>query len=165
MNHTKPRIVHPDSKEALTVRLNEAVRRKATIVSQLKNADFDIENIKLKIKEKETVQELEVTAHAIERFKQRILNMPNTKVRKMLKDDALFRKVKNGGDGKYSLPQIPYCIVIVRDNAIITVYSKHDAEYRLDKLAHYMSYWVNRRIDQARGLNSEIMSFENFLNK
>lgn len=93
-------------------------------------------------------EELEVTLHAVQRFKERIENVPNKIAKSILSDDNLLRKYKEHGEGKYKLTKYPNVLAVVSNFKVVTVYPRTDVGLRLVELTKYMDYWIEKRCQQ-----------------
>lgn len=149
--------------DKLTVSINMLYAEKQALQKQIDIVDKKINKLK-KGREETATQGITVTEHAIERFKERIINIPERKIKQMLRSETLLNMIKVSGSGKYVLPEMPMCTVAVEDFTIVTVYNRHDPFYKLDMLSHYMKYWVNMRV-RSEFHDVEIMDFKEFSKK
>lgn len=92
-----------------------------------------------------TKDALTVTKHAVDRFGERIMKMPATKIRKILSEPELLERYNRCGDGKYQLKSLPHCVCVVADGAILTCYNKFDPFEQLE-LARL---WIHECIDRG----------------
>lgn len=108
-----------------------------------------IESIKEQIaKEEQAAKEvtISVSEHAVLRFKERIMDLPATKIRKMLTNPELTEAYKKRGAGKYLLKEVPDALLVVTDGVIVTVVNRFSPEEKLKVLGEYMNYFVDSRV-------------------
>lgn len=68
---------------------------------------------------------LEVTAHAIDRFKERIEPLSDRDIRNILSSDDILQKYNKGGNGRYEINGYNNAYVIIHDfkvNTVIDIY-------------------------------------------
>jgi hypothetical protein len=105
---------------------------------------IDIEILKLQQEYKKVKQHgLTVTEHAIQRFQERILDLPRQRIKTILSSPELHAKYLRHKSEKYRIKEVPGCVVVIKDSKVITVYSSVDPFYRLMMLEKYMDYYID----------------------
>lgn len=83
-------------------------------------------NLRKKLKDAEKAKKIHITDHALLRYIERILGIDVEQIRNEILTEETRYQVFVLGDGKYPVNNDHY--VIIRDNALITVYPINDAE-------------------------------------
>lgn len=130
--------IHLDKKRKLNLEYNTLSEQ---FVS-LKKKISAVQNKINEIKNKEEEQGLLISAHAYDRYKERILNTRNRYIKKHLLTKDLINLVKNK-DGNFSHPNIKHLTVVVKDNTIVTLYKSFDVEKEFNYLTMYMNHFIN----------------------
>lgn len=107
---------------------------------------------------------LTVTEHAIERFRQRILDLPRQRIKQILSSKALYEKWKTVKGERYRVKEAAGCIAVIKDATVITVYSSIDPDYRLNVLSKYMDYFIDNLVEKhLNGLEIPVKPFKMFI--
>jgi hypothetical protein len=131
-------LAHLDKKKQLQ-------RERDSILMQIRTLKEKAEKISVELVELEKVidvRELAVTDHAIERFKQRAIDIPTKKIRQMLTSNELTQAYRKKGDGVFTVAGMPHIRAVIRDFTIITVINTSDPEERIKMLREYMNYYI-----------------------
>lgn len=106
---------------------------------------------------------LNISNHAIERFKQRFMMMSNSQVKKILSHPDLLDKYRKGGPGYYSIPDCPKMKARIQDSTIVTVVNPFDLEVQFRYASEYVMYKVEHFIKQLEGKTTKPLSFERYI--
>lgn len=129
---------HDSVRTELNTRLTSLVKRRA-------QTDREIEDIKNKLDKLPAPDKIIITNHAVERYQQRINNLPAKIVKKVLSDPTLLRRYKVHGSGLYRLADYPNVITVIVNFTIVTVKSDRDPKQQLVILEQYMDKWLDLR--------------------
>jgi L-cysteine desulfidase len=108
------------------------------------------------------VRELVVTDHAIERFKERVIDIPVKKIKQILTSGELTEAYRRKGDGRYGIKELPNVVVQITDFAVVTVINTALPEERLELLSHYMNYYIDELALKYTGHEVNIMKIKTF---
>lgn len=108
-------------------------------------------------------EQLTVTSHAVQRFKERIQNVPDKIAKKILSDPNLIEKYKISGKGRFRLTAYPEVIVVISNFTVVTCFSKKDPQMKLQDLEIYMDYYIDELIKMKLSENTwKVDSFGKF---
>jgi hypothetical protein len=93
-------------------------------------------------------EKLDITEHAIQRFQERIMILPISKIKKILTDPGLYEKYRKHGEGTYKLSEYPHIVAAVSNYRVITCYNAFDPKVRLRELEQYMEYYIERIVER-----------------
>lgn len=141
------------------------INNKKAKVKELYNTISSIrKNIERLEKEKEKrAKNVFVTDHCIQRFSERVEKLPKHAIKSIFYEHELTKLILKNGNGRYLLPNRPDCIVLVRDNTMITCYKCNVIERKINKLKRYMAYYIDCKAAQLQTDEPHpIKSFEEF---
>lgn len=146
-------------------RRNELTRERTLVLQQIyslqqrsKAIEEELQTMEKEIEERELV----VTDHAIQRFRERVADLPRTQVKKILTNESLLKAYREKGDGRYVLEELPYVVVVVKDFAVITVISTDQPEEKLRVLKEYMEVFVEDLASKLTGNSDHVMKLRTF---
>ena len=143
-------------------KLHNLYLNREQLIVRLSQLDKDIAEEKTRIKEIASV-ELIINDHAIDRFCERIMNIPRSKIKSLFSSDNLYKRYLEGGDGKYRLSQeYPYVIVCIRRSIICTCYNQVDSDERFFVLKSWIERWIDERVDAELGLDINPIKLKTF---
>jgi DNA repair exonuclease SbcCD ATPase subunit len=150
-----------DNLKRLTLQREKVLKSLSTLDSKIATARTNMQRIT------EKKNELEITEHAVERFKSRIMKLPNQKIKQLLKSKDLYEKYISRGAGKYKLSDdFPHAVAVVKDFTVITVYSRYDPIERLEVLKAYMQQqWIDDMVEQMFDPAKNVMKLKTFRQK
>jgi hypothetical protein len=159
--------VQVDETLQLKIKLNMVTEEKRKARSRYEQLSRQEDNIRTKIEDlNQKDKDLFITPHAITRFRERIMDLPNQKIKNILSDESLLNKYKENGPGRYKLPEpFTYVTVAVKDFSVITCFNQKDPEERIDLLRAYMDNWVEDRCKQVINPEWNIMALGAFKRK
>jgi septal ring factor EnvC (AmiA/AmiB activator) len=146
--------------QELNVKINVKQKEIASLRKQINTLESEVKQI---MHQRDSIKrKIGISQHAVQRFRERILDIPVQKVKSLFMSDALVNKIIQHGDGKYVVPDYKNCVVVVADNVIVTCYERDTIEQRFDKLRMYMNYFVNQRAIQLQTNTGYIKPFSSF---
>jgi hypothetical protein len=119
-------------------------KERNTLLNQRYKINQRLEQIKKELDM--PVDHLEVSNHAIQRFQERIENVPTKVARKILSESTLIEKYKRSGKGKFKLTAYPSVIVVISNFTVVTCFHIKDYRLRLEELEHYMDYYIDQLV-------------------
>ena len=135
--------------------LNNLFVRREKLRRLLDNVDKNIAEVRTniaKLNSNKDKDKLKASEHAIERFKERIWDLPKQKVVKLLCSDDLFNRFKEYGPGKFRLSSYyPNVIIVIKDFTIITCYDQFDPIERINITKAWLDRWIEERVSQELG--------------
>lgn len=105
---------------------------------------------------------LTVSQHAVDRYRERIMNIPPTAARKILNDPALIEKCKKHGEGTYVLTNYPNVLCVIRNWTVITCYNRYAPEEKLRVLGPYMEYYIRTLAYRVDNPGVSLKTFKQF---
>ena len=162
--------IEVDERDKARIELNMLKSQEKVLRGRITNMQKDLGKLHAQIVDlqREVDREpdsLSVTKHAVERFKSRIMDLPEGKIRSMLSCKKLFERYKKGGAGRYRLPELSHCTVVIKDCNVVTVFNRNDPDEKIQALKKYMDYWIEQRFKQVEEPNTYIMKFRVFRKK
>ncbi|MGN7818837.1 hypothetical protein ACTJJB_01835 [Chitinophaga sp. 22536] len=119
-----------------------------------------IEQIRKQLDFKAT--ELTVSQHAVDRYRERIMDIPPTAARKILNDPQLLEKHKRYGEGTYVLSNYPNVLCVVSNWTVVTCYNRYAPEEKLKSLGRYMDYYIDKLCHRVDNPGIPIKKFKQF---
>lgn len=142
-----------DKRRYLRQAESELLQKKSELQLELNTITEKLEKIQNKLSI-DIPNSLEITLHAIKRFKERIKNTHTRNIIRILSDKILFERYLKFGAGKYRLGRDPHIVAVVSNFKVVTVYNNFfDLKGKMEFLEHYMDYWIDQRILQELSNN------------
>ena len=104
---------------------------------------------------------LSISTHAIQRFKERVENLPTKVIKSLIWKSDLREKYLKNGPGRHKLNNKPTVIAVIKDYTVITILNVSSPELKLQHLEQYMDYWIEKRC-QEDYLLKPTLSFREF---
>ena len=155
-----PAVYFDKSLHNLFVRRDKAKKLLDKIEQNIVDVRINISNLN------KNKNKLSISEHAIDRFKERIVDIPRQKVIKLLSSQDIFDRYKEYGPGKYRLSEdYPNVILVIEDYTICTCYMQFDYKERLTMLKSWMDQWVDERVRQELGEEVHPIKLKTFRKK
>lgn len=143
-----------DQSMTLQVEINSLIEERIKLSNQVKQLKLKEDKLRKKLEACRPI-ELTISSHAIERYKQRIMDIPKAAIKKMLNDPELYRQHKAFGMGRFKSPALPNVIAVINQFTVITVYEESNVFLKLRVLRIYMSYFVDKIAKSEKPLSFE----------
>lgn len=138
----KPTVVLDKSLNNLYIRRDKVKR----MLDDIEKTILDVKNNIAKLNQNKKQDRLKISDHCIERFKERVINIPKQKILKLLSSEELFIRYKEFGPGKYRLSKdYPNVIVVIEDFTTITCYLQFDYNEKLEVVKSWLDQWIEER--------------------
>lgn len=108
------------------------------------------------------IRVLAVTDHAYERFKERVMEIPDKRIKPILTDKKLLEDYKKHGNGNYALYDMPHIEIVIQDFAVVTVINRMNYLERAELLRAYINYFVDARVEQEISGSSKPLRLKTF---
>lgn len=145
-------------KQKLTLELNTLSPQYLKLSKRINYLKEQIKDIEVK----ERAKGLQMTKHAIERYRERMNKyVSDTEIRDIIITDNFLDLYFAKGEGRLYHPDIKDCIVVVQDKIIVTIINTFDYKAELKKLGEYMNYYINRMETDEIVLNFEKFKIQN----
>jgi len=172
--HLTPVTLTPYQKVCLEINLlnqgpgrsrKKSGRKKPIKTPEVKSKEEKFKKLKEKLEKK---QKYLVTRHAIQRFRERVADISEDRIREMLLCENCIKRYDTLGDGKYSIRPFHPVWVYVHNRRVVTVISRigrYDIRpgVKLQLLSSYMDYVIDAKVEQiVEGKDIKIDSFEKY---
>jgi hypothetical protein len=152
-------------KDTLAEKILVARQKRNSLLKQIGDLKTEVCQVSeelARLQEPRDKKVLIVSGHAVERWKQRVSDIPSKKIRGILSSAALLNAYLKGGTGRYSIDAAPTVLVVIVDFVVKTVINKNEPEEKLRLLPLYLDYFVDQKIAEALGKPYTFMTFAKF---
>lgn len=139
------KVAHHNSSWVIQLRINALCNRKYELQQEMELLTEQIAQERINLEQAKNPLKLTITEHAVQRFAQRIMKLPNAKIRAILSQPELLDKYLAKGDGKYRLKGMKHVTCVVNSGIIVTCYDNRVKDYIL--LLELARQYIHYRID------------------